>query len=345
MVDKFWFWILPQFLELASFCVRGKELLYKYCKDHEIPHKQIGKLIVATGLSEVPRLSTLMTRGIQNGVEGLRMMEGYEATTLEPELQCVKALWSPSSGIVDSHSLMLSLVGEAESHGTTFSYNTAVIGGHIEGNQIQIHVSGSNAIANWNGRSELDSELILIPKLVVNSAGLSAPAIAKRMKGLPDGIIPASHYARGCYFTLSNTKSPFKHLIYPIPEVGGLGVHVTLDLNGQVKFGPDVEWIKGIDDIPSFLNMFDYSVREDRANQFYPAIRKYYPSLKDGSLEPGYAGIRPKLSGPEEGPTDFVVQGEDIHGISGLVNLFGIESPGLTSSMAIAEHVAAKLLK
>ncbi|PHT37207.1 hypothetical protein CQW23_24907 [Capsicum baccatum] len=297
-----------QILSQASFCVRGKELLYKYCKDREIPHKQIGKLIVATGLSEVPKLSALMNRGIQHGVEGLRMMEGYEATTLEPELHCVKALWSPSSGIVDSHSLMLSLVGEAESHGTTFSYNTAVIGGRIEGNQIQIHVSGSDALANWNGRTELDSELILIPKLVVNSAGLSAPAIAKRIKGLPDSIIPASKYARGCYFTLSNTKSPFKHLIYPIPEVGGLGVHVTLDLNGQVKFGPDVEWIKGIDDIPSFLNMFDYSVCEDRANQFYPAIRKYYPGLKDGSLEPGYAGIRPKLSGPEEGPTDFVVQ-------------------------------------
>ncbi|CAN4109163.1 unnamed protein product [Withania somnifera] len=329
----------------ASFCIRGKELLYKYCKDHEIPHKRIGKLIVATGLSEVPKLSALMTRGIQNGVEGLRMMEGYEATTLEPELQCVKALWSPSSGIVDSHSLMLSLVGEAESHGTTFSYNTAVIGGHIERNQIQIHVSGSNAIANWNGRSELDSEIILVPKLVVNSAGLSAPAIAKRMKGLPNGIIPPSLFARGCYFTLSNTKFPFKHLIYPIPEIGGLGVHVTLDLNGQVKFGPDVEWIKGIDDIPSFLNMFDYSVHEDRANQFYPAIRKYYPDLKDGSLEPGHAGIRPKLSGPEEGASDFVVQGEDIHGISGLINLFGIESPGLTSSMAIAEHVATKLLK
>ncbi|WMV46687.1 hypothetical protein MTR67_040072 [Solanum verrucosum] len=212
--------------------------------------------MVATGLSEVPRLSALMTRGIQNGVEGLRMMEGHEATTLEPELQCfIKALWSPSSGIVDSHSLMLSLVGEAESHGTTFSYNTAVIGGRIEGNQIQIHVFESNVIASWNGSSELDSELILIPKVVVNSAGLSAPAIAKRMKGLPDGIIPASHYACGCYFTLSNTKSPFKHLIYPIPEVGGLGVHVSLDLNGQIKFGPDVEWIKGIDDIPSFLNM------------------------------------------------------------------------------------------
>ncbi|KAK4346004.1 hypothetical protein RND71_036180 [Anisodus tanguticus] len=240
---------------------------------------------------------------IQNGVEGLRMMEGYKATTLEPELQCVKALWSPSSGIMDSHSWMLSLVGEAESHGTTFSYNTAVIGGHIEGNQIQIHVSGSNAIANWNGTSELDSELILIPKLVVNSAGLSGKAYRTVLFLLLVMLVVATSHCQ----TLNH---PFKHLICPIPEVGGLGVHVTLDLNGQVKC--------------------DYSVHE---------------GLKDGSLEPGYAGIRPKLSGPEEGPTDFVVQGEDIHGISGLVSLFGIESPGLTSSMAIAEHVAAKLLK
>ncbi|KAF3675640.1 putative l-2-hydroxyglutarate dehydrogenase, mitochondrial-like isoform X2 [Capsicum annuum] len=329
-----------------------------------------------------------MTRGIQNGVKGLRMMEGYEATTLELELQTMTIPWV--MGQLSRTTLLLLVV-------------------NIEGNQIQIHAFGSNALAKWNGRTELNSELILIPKFVVNSASLSAPAIAKRIKGQPDSIIPASKYARGCYFTLSNTKSPFKHLIYPIPEVGGLGVHVTLDLNGQVKFGPDVEWIKGIDDIPSFLNMFDYSVHEDRANQFYPAIRKYYPGLKYGSLDPGYVGIRPKLSGPEEGSTDFVVsilslcyttlitcnpfefakikhykvlspglspdlsdkncrnqfsviselfqlqnltvsktrglQGEDIHGISGLVNLFGIESPGLTSSMTIAEHVAAKLLK
>nr|GMD90582.1 L-2-hydroxyglutarate dehydrogenase, mitochondrial isoform X1 [Ipomoea batatas] len=328
----------------ARFCVRGKELLYKYCKDHEVPHKEIGKLIVATGSSEIPKLSALMTRGIENGVDGLRMIEAYEARRLEPELQCIKALWSPTSGIVDTHSLMLSLVGEAESHGTTFTYNTAVIGGHLDGNQIHIHVSESSTLTNRHMNSPLSPDLILIPRLVVNSAGLSATAVAKRFSGLNSGVIPDAYYARGCYFTLSNDRTPFTHLIYPIPEVGGLGVHVTLDLNGQVKFGPDVEWIEGIDDVSNFLNMFDYSVCEDRAKLFYPAIRKYYPGLKDGSLEPGYAGIRPKLSGPEVRFTDFVVQGEDIHGIAGLVNLFGMESPGLTSSMAIAEHVAAKLL-
>ncbi|KAL3533647.1 hypothetical protein ACH5RR_007168 [Cinchona calisaya] len=329
----------------ALFCVRGRELLYSYCNEHEIPHKQIGKLIVATGSSEVPKLNALITQGIENGVDGLRLMEGSEAMKLEPELQCVKALLSPASGIVDTHSLMLSLVGEAESHGTTFSYNTSVIGGHGEGNHIQLHISESSSLKNWDASTPLHPELILIPRLVVNSAGLSAPTLARRFCSL-NGAIPTSSYARGCYFTLSNTKiPPFHHLIYPIPEDGGLGVHVTLDLNGQVKFGPDVEWIDDIDYISSFLNMFDYSVCKDRARQFYPEIRKYYPNLKDGSLEPGYAGIRPKLTGPKQAPADFVVQGEDIHGIAGLVNLFGIESPGLTSSMAIAEYVAAKLIR
>lgn len=190
----------------------------------------------------------------------------------------------------------------------------------------------------------MEPELILIPNFVVNSAGLSAPSLAKRFNGIDSEVIPASYYARGCYFTLSNAKvPPFSHLIYPIPEDGGLGVHVTLDLSGQVKFGPDVEWIDGIDDISSFLNKFDYSVHEDRVYRFQPEIRKYYPNLKDGSLEPGYTGIRPKLSGPKQGSADFLIQGEEIHGVPGLVNLFGIESPGLTSSMAIAEHVAVRL--
>lgn len=180
----------------------------------------------------------------------------------------------------------------------------------------------------------------------MNAAGLSAPVLAKRFNGVNCRAIPESYYARGSYFTLTNIKAPpFKHLIYPIPEDGGLGVHVTLDLNGQVKFGPDVEWIDGIDDISSFLNKFNYSVCADRANQFYSEIRKYYPDLKDGSLEPSYAGIRPKLSGPGHGSVDFVIQGEETHGIPGLVNLFGIESPGLTSSMAIAEYVAARFSK
>ncbi|KAH9738620.1 L-2-hydroxyglutarate dehydrogenase [Citrus sinensis] len=284
----------------AIFCVRGRELLYKYCSEHEVPHKQIGKLIVATRPLEIPKLNDLMKRGTANGVHGLRMLEGFEAMKMEPELQCVKALLSPASGIVDSHSLMLSLV----------------------------------------------PELTLIPKLVVNSAGLSAPALAKRFIGLDNVFIPPAYYARGCYFSLANTKvAPFKHLIYPIPEDGGLGVHVTLDLDGQIKFGPDVEWIDGIDDTLSFLNRFDYSVNANRAERFYPEIRKYYPDLRDGSLQPSYAGIRPKLSGPRQSPIDFIIQGEDTHGVPGLVNLFGIESPGLTSSMAIAEYVAAKFLR
>ncbi|KAI5443545.1 L-2-hydroxyglutarate dehydrogenase, mitochondrial [Lathyrus oleraceus] len=328
----------------AIFCVKGREMLYEYCSKHDIPHEQTGKLIVATRSSEIPKLNDILNHGIQNGVDGLKVMNGVDAMKMEPELQCVKAILSPLSGIVDSHSLMLSLVGEAENHRTTFTYNSTVIGGHIEGNEICLHISETKSLKEWNETSILQPELLLIPKLVVNSAGLSAPALAKRFTGLENRVIPPAYYARGCYFTLSNTKAPFRRLLYPIPEDGGLGVHVTLDLNGQVKFGPDVEWIDGVDDISSFQNKFDYSVHANRAEKFYPEIRKYYPNLKDGSLEPGYSGIRPKLSGPYQSPVDFVIQGEDIHGIPGLVNLFGIESPGLTSSLAIADFISTKFL-
>ncbi|KAK7266948.1 hypothetical protein RIF29_19610 [Crotalaria pallida] len=329
----------------ATFCVRGREMLYDYCSKHDIPHKQIGKLIVATRSSEIPKLNDIINRAIQNGVDSLRMIDGTEAMEMEPELQCVKAILSPLSGIVDSHSLMLSLVGEAENQGATFTYNSTVIGGHHEGNQICLHISETKCLKEWKGTSILQPELVLIPKLVVNSAGLSAPILAKRFTGLQSRVVPPNYYARGCYFILSNTKgTPFRHLIYPIPEDGGLGVHVTLDLNGQIKFGPDVAWIDGVDDISSFLNKFDYSVHKDRVERFYPEIRKYYPNLKDDSLEPGYSGIRPKLSGPCQPPVDFVIQGEDIHGIPGLINLFGIESPGLTSSMAIAEYISTRFL-
>ncbi|MBA0845850.1 hypothetical protein Goarm_022373 [Gossypium armourianum] len=332
----------------ARFCVRGRKLLYHYCSQRGIPHNQIGKLIVATGTSEIPKLNQLFNRGIQNGVENLRMLDASEAIKMEPELHCVKALLSPASGILDSHSLMLSLVGEAETNGATFSYNTAVIGGHLEGNQMVLHVCETKTLTNWDGNTPLQLDLLLMPKIVVNSSGLSAPTLAKRFHGLNTAIIPPAYYARGSYFILSNANStrhpPFKHLIYPVPEEGGLGVHVTLDLDGQLKFGPDVEWIPHVPDATNFLNKFDYSVSADRVARFYPEIRKYYPNLKDGSLIPGYAGIRPKLHGPGQSACDFVIQGEDIHGVGGLVNLFGIESPGLTSSMAIAEYVAALLL-
>ncbi|KAG8645522.1 L-2-hydroxyglutarate dehydrogenase, mitochondrial [Manihot esculenta] len=336
---------LPNSLK-ALFCVRGRNLLYSYCSEHGIPHKQTGKLIVATSPAEIPNLYQLMNRAAQNGVDDLRMLEGFEAMKMEPQLQCLKALFSPVSGIIDVHSLLLSLMGEAESHGATFSYNSTVNSGHLEGNHLQLHIVGSNHLQSWDGQSPLHPELILIPKLVVNSAGLSAVPLARRFNGLNSGMIPPAHYARGCYFTLTNTRvPPFQHLIYPIPEDGGLGVHVTLDLDGQVKFGPDVEWIHGVDDISSFLDKYDYSVSASHAERFYPEIRKYYPSMKDGSLEPGYAGIRPKISGPGRSHIDFLIQGEDSHGVPGLVNLFGIESPGLTSSMAIAEYIAARFLK
>ncbi|KAK7316028.1 hypothetical protein VNO77_34651 [Canavalia gladiata] len=335
----------PQNSFKAVFCVRGREMLYEYCSKHDIPHKQIGKLIVATRSLEIPKLNDILNCGIQNGVDGLKMMDGVEAMKMEPELQCVKAILSPLSGIVDSHSLMLTLVGEAESHGTIFTYNSTVIGGHLKGNEICLHITETKCLNEWNGTSILHPELVLIPKLVVNSAGLSAPALAKRFTGLQSEVIPPAYYARGCYFTLSNTNAtPFKCLIYPIPEDDGLGVHVTVDLNGQVKFGPDVEWIDSVDDISSYQNKFDYSVNANRAERFYPEIRKYYPNLKDGSLEPGYSGIRPKLSGPSQPPVDFVIQGEDIHGVPGLINLFGIESPGLTSSMAIADFISTRFL-
>lgn len=207
---------------------------------------------------------------------------------------------------------------------------------------MHLFVAGTGS---FESRCEGVAELELIPNLVVNSAGLGAQALAKRFHGLSHRFVPSSHYARGCYFTLSGAKSPpFDKLVYPIPEEGGLGVHVTVDLNGLVKFGPDVECIECRDETSSFLNKFDYAVNPQRAEKFYPEIRKYYPDLKDGSLEPGYSGIRPKLSGPKQPPADFVIQGEETHGVPGLVNLFGIESPGLTSSLAIAEHIANKLL-
>ncbi|KAG9454961.1 hypothetical protein H6P81_007865 [Aristolochia fimbriata] len=309
----------PKMSSKAMFCVQGRELLYKYCLDRGIPHKQIGKLIVATRTNEISKLTELLKQGKENRVQGLEMIEGNKAMEMEPELRCVKALLSPCSGIVDSHSLMLSFLGDAETHGATFSYNTAVIGGHIEDDKVYLLVSESKELENCAENAYLEPQLILVPKLVINSAGLSALSLAKRLSGLDHRVIPSSHYARGCYFTLSKTRVlPFKHLIYPIPEDGGLGVHVTLDLDGHVKFGPDVEWIDRIDDISSFLNKFDYKVKESRAEKFYPEIRKYYPNLKDGSLEPGYAGIRSKLSGPGQPPADFIIQGKEIHGVNGL---------------------------
>ncbi|TVU36555.1 hypothetical protein EJB05_18493 [Eragrostis curvula] len=329
----------------ARLCVRGKEMLYKYCAERGVPHKLLGKLIVATSAAETPKLDMLLRNAKESGVDDLRMMEGSQAMEMEPELQCLKALLSPSTGIVDSHSFMLSLLADAENLGTTISYNTAVVGGHVGYDGLELHVSESKELQDDYVESHVSPQLTLLPKLLINAAGLSAVPLAKTFHGLSQGCVPTAYYARGCYFTLSQSKSPFSRLIYPLPEDGGIGVHVTLDLNGLVKFGPDVEWIDGgMDPVSCFLNRFDYSVNPQRCSRFYPVIRKYFPNLKDGCLEPGYSGIRPKLCGPGQPPTDFVIQGEDVHGIPGLVNLFGIESPGLTSSLAIAEHIVSRYL-
>ncbi|CAO1946334.1 unnamed protein product [Urochloa humidicola] len=329
----------------ASLCVRGKEMLYKYCAERGVAHKQLGKLIVATGAAETGKLDMLLRNAKESGVNDLQLMDGSQAMKMEPELRCLKALLSPSTGIIDSHSFMLSLLADAENLGTTISYNTAVIGGHVGYEGLELHICESKELQNHPVGSNVTPQLVLLPKLLINSAGLSAVPLAKRFHGLDQAFVPNPHYARGCYFTLSQTKNPFSHLIYPLPEDGGIGVHVTIDLNGLVRFGPDVEWLDGGEDpVSCFLNRFDYSVNPTRCSVFYPVVRKYFPNLKDGSLEPGYSGIRPKLSGPGQTPLDFVIQGQDIHGIPGLVNLFGIESPGLTSSLAIAEHIVSRYL-
>ena len=307
----------------ARLCVQGKHLLYDYCESHGVNHSRIGKLIVATNKEEVPVLEGIRQKGIINGVGDLRYVEADELREIEPNVKAARALLSPSTGLVDSHGLMLALQGDAESHGTMIALSSPVESGRIDGGQFTLRVGGATPM-------ELScSELI-------NSAGLGALKLAACLEGLADAYVPQQPrlQAKGNYFILAG-KSPFNRLIYPVPFAGGLGIHSTLDLGGQTKFGPDAEWTEN----PSYL------VDPGRADSFYQSVRRYWPDLPDGSLNPGYAGIRPKLRGPEAGKyiDDFLLQGPKDHGISGLVNLFGIESPGLTSSLAIAEDVRTLL--
>jgi L-2-hydroxyglutarate oxidase LhgO len=248
-------------------------------------------------------------------VHDLRLLTAEEAKAMEPALSCVAALHSPSTGIVDSHALMLAYLGEAEDHGAMHALLSPVTGGEIEARGIALDVGGAEPMR-------------IQAHTVINSAGLKAQSVAASLRGFPQDLVPPCYYAKGSYYSLT-TRSPFSHLIYPVPEAAGLGVHLTLDLAGQGRFGPDVEWITEI----------DYDVDLSRADGFYRAIREYWPGLKDGQLAPGYAGVRPKLAGPDEPANDFLIQGPAAHGIPGLVNLFGIESPGLTASLALAEHV------
>ncbi|OGA97461.1 MAG: FAD-dependent oxidoreductase [Burkholderiales bacterium RIFCSPHIGHO2_12_FULL_61_11] len=304
----------PQGSLKARLCVEGKELLYNYCAARGIGHRRCGKLIVATSDAQVAQLQGIIDKAAANGVRDLALLTREQARALEPQLQCVAAVHSPSTGIVDSHALMLSLQGDLENAGGFVVLNSPLA-------QAECAQGAITLIAKDGTQLQARS--------VVNSAGLHAQALARRFVGLAAHFVPPSYFAKGNYFTLSG-RSPFARLIYPVPEAAGLGVHLTIDLGGQAKFGPDVQWVSSPDDL---------QVDPARGNAFYAEVRKYWPGLHDGALTPGYAGIRPKIQAPGEATRDFLIQGQAEHGVPGLVNLFGIESPGLTSALAIGEYV------
>jgi L-2-hydroxyglutarate oxidase LhgO len=308
----------PQGSLKASLCVQGKALLYDYCAARGIGHSRCGKLMVATSDAQVAQLQGIISKAAANGVHDLVLISRDEARALEPQLECVAAVHSPSTGIVDSHAFMLALQGDLENAGGLVVLNSPMAQAHCAKDAITL-------VANYGAELQARS--------VVNAAGLQAQALAGRFAGLDAQFVPPSHYAKGNYFTLSG-RSPFSRLIYPVPEAAGLGVHLTIDLGGQAKFGPDVQWVDSPDDLV---------VDPARGDAFYAEVRKYWPALQSGALVPGYAGIRPKIQAPDEPARDFLIQGPAVHGVAGLVNLFGIESPGLTSSLAIGDYVSRLL--
>jgi L-2-hydroxyglutarate oxidase LhgO len=303
----------------ARLCVAGRRALYAYAADNGIAHQQLGKLIVATSDEELPALQQYHDRALANGVEGLAWLTPDQARPLEPEVRCAGALFSSVTGIIDVHGLMATLRRDAEAHGATIVLRAPVVAARVEDDGIAIDVGGAEPAS-------------IQCAALINAAGLWAQQVARSIAGLPSSAIPPCHYAKGHYFTLAG-PSPFRRLVYPVAVMGGLGIHVTLDLAGATRFGPDVEWVDGV----------DYVFDESRAPAFEAAIRRYWPGLPPGGLRPGYTGIRPKL-GPAGSPgQDFVIQGPRDHGVPGIVNLFGIESPGLTASLAIAQEVSGLL--
>lgn len=306
----------------ARLCVQGRERLYAYCAERGIGHRRCGKLIVAHTPSQVAALPAIAAKARANGVADLQLLGADEARGLEPALACAAALLSPSTGIVDSHGLMLALQGDLEQAGGLVACHSAVLRLRVVDGGIELHTADGTALR---------------ARTLVNAAGLGACALAARIEGLSPAFVPRPWFAKGSYFTLAG-RAPFQRLVYPAPEperhLAGLGVHLTLDLGGQAKFGPDVQWVDDPDDL---------LVDPARSEGFYAEVRQYWPSLPDGALQPGYAGMRPKISGPHEPAADFRIDGPAQHGVPGLVNLLGIESPGLTSSLAIGEHVAGLL--
>jgi L-2-hydroxyglutarate oxidase LhgO len=304
----------PQNSLKARLCVSGKHMLYDYCAERGIPHRRIGKLIVAATPEQSLQLDAIAQRARLNGVDDLYRISGAQARELEPALQCDAALVSPSTGIIDSHALMLALQGDAENNGAQCVFRTAFNQGRV--------LPDGGFLLEFEGAEPME----LTAACVVNATGLSAPSVARRLKGQPEQCIPNAYFCKGSYFTLSG-KAPFSRLIYPMPDHAGLGIHLTLDLGGQAKFGPDVEWVEGE----------DYSLDPRRADAFYAAVRRYWPALPDGRLTPGYTGIRPKIVDARSPAADFVIAGPSVHGVPGLLNLFGIESPGLTACLALAQ--------
>jgi L-2-hydroxyglutarate oxidase LhgO len=303
----------------ARHSTRGRRMLYAFCASHGVAHNKCGKLIVATDAAELGRVEVLLAQGCENGVEGLELIGASAARALEPELSCIAALLSPESGIVDSHGYMLALQGELEDRGGMIAFETPVERLSLVGSLWHVQFGGREP-----GSATFDA--------VVNAAGLGAQALARRIEGYPSDQVPPLVLAKGNYFSFAG-RPVFSRLIYPTPVDGGLGVHVTIDLAGRMRFGPDVEWI----------DRESYTVDQRRAAAFYARIRSYWPGLPDNTLVPDYCGIRPKLSGPGEKPADFMIAGEATHGLPRLVNLFGIESPGLTASLSLAEEVLSDL--
>ncbi|QWE01157.1 NAD(P)/FAD-dependent oxidoreductase [Polynucleobacter sp. JS-Mosq-20-D10] len=312
----------------ARLCVEGNRLLYEYCRSHQVSTQAYGKLIVAADASQLDDLQAILYKAQNNQVPDIKMISGAQAKALEPQLQCEAAVLSSSTGVVDSHGLMLSLLGGFEDAGGMVAYQSPLLGAKPIGNDagagFELTIGGTDGMT-------------IQTKLLINCAGLSAPALAQKIEGLSKDRIPKAYFAKGNYFSLSG-KSPFNHLIYPIPEPGGLGVHLTLDMGGQAKFGPDVEWL----DINEECQI-NYTVDQGRGDSFYAAVRQYWPGLKDGSLQADYSGVRAKIVPPNAPAGDFYFEGPEQHQLAGLFNLYGFESPGLTSCLAIAQHLEEQI--
>jgi len=303
----------------ARFCVAGRKMLYAYCAERGVNHKRIGKIVVASDEQQLDGLHKYKKQAELNGVDDLRLLNKEEVNALEPAVIGVAAFLSPSTGIIDSHGLMLAYLGDAENSGATLVLNSPVRGGRTSNDGIVLAIGGAEPMQ-------------LACRTVVNAAGHGAPAVARAITGIPGTTIPQGYYSIGHYYTLTG-KTPFNRLVYPVARQDWLGVHVTVDLGGRCKFGPDFSW----------RDSLDYRFDETREPLFYEAIRRYYPGLKDGALQPGYTGMRPRITGKGKEAVDFMIHGPRDHGVPGLVNLYGIESPGLTSSMAIADHVCTIL--